>query len=171
MVKKIIKIITGILGIVLILFLVFHNLTSFVETTNRLKEIFNINELKNFFEIYNENSKVIYNESINEIVEAIEGFIESIEETANKSYEELLAEFLADALDFGFNFIIYFCNYGLNGILVAYLLLHENINGIQPDIKTSPFAGIYISISKFISNIKSLSSVVYIYISSYKFIF
>ena len=154
MVKKIIKISLVILGIGLALFLVLHNLCSFVETTNRFKEIFNINELKNFFEMYNETSTAIYDESINEIIGAVEGVIDSFEETVDKPFDELLLDLLEDTLDFGFNFIIYFCNYGLNGILVAYLLLHENINGTQLEIRTSPLAGIYLTISKTISKIK-----------------
>lgn len=67
------------------------------ELDQAAKEIFNFNELKNFFEVYNEK---------------------------------------------------------YNGILVAYLLLHENINGTQLEIRTSPFAGIYLTISKTISKIK-----------------
>ena len=87
MVKKIIKIIFVVLGIGLFLFLILHNIYSFVETTNRLKEILNPFELKNFFEIYNEESKVIYEESIKEITEAIESTIDSFEQTVNKPFE------------------------------------------------------------------------------------
>jgi hypothetical protein len=47
-------------------------------------------------------------------------------------------------MDFSLNFIIYFCNYGLNGIFIAYILLQENINGTQLTIKTSPLAGLYL---------------------------
>lgn len=153
MVKKIINISLVVLGLGLILFLILHNLYSFVDTTNRLKEILNPFELKNFFEIYNETSTVIYEESIKEITKAIEGAIESIQEATNKPFEEILLDFLEGALDFGFNFIIYFCNYGLNGIMITYILLHENINGTQISIKTSPLAGIYLTISKTLSSV------------------
>ena len=155
MVKKIIKIIFVVLGIGLFLFLILHNIYSFVETTNRLKEILNPFELKNFFEIYNEESKVIYEESIKEITEAIESTIDSFEQTVNKPFEEVFLELLESLLDFGFDFIIYFCNYGLNGLLVAYILLHENITGTQTIIKTSPLAGLYLTISRIITTIKN----------------
>lgn len=153
MVKKIIKIILVVLGIGLFLFLILHNIYSFVETTNRLKEILNPLELKNFFEIYNEESKVIYEESIKEITEAIESTIDSFQETVNKPFEEVFIELLESLLDFGFDFIIYFCNYGLNGLLIAYILLHENITGTQLTIKTSPLAGLYLTITKILTSI------------------
>ena len=155
MVKKIIKIILVVLGIGLFLFLILHNIYSFVETTNRLKEILNPLELKNFFEIYNEESKVIYEESIKEITEAIESTIDSFQQTVNKPFEEIFIELVESFFDFGFDFIIYFCNYGLNGLLIAYILLHENITGTQTTIKTSPLAGLYLTISKILTIIKN----------------
>ena len=155
MVKKIIKISLVILGIGLALFLVLHNLYSFVETTNRFKEIFNINELKNFFEIYNETSTAIYDESINEIIGAVEGVIDSFEETVDKPFDELLLDLLANTLDFGFNFIIYFCNYGLNALLISYIFFHETISGTQEDIKTSKFTYIYYSIIRTLEFIRN----------------
>ena len=71
MVKKILKIIALVLGIGLLLFLVLNNIDSFIHTTNRLKEIFNSTELKNFFQIYNEKSTVILDESIKEITDFV----------------------------------------------------------------------------------------------------
>ena len=155
MVKKIIKIALILLGIGLTLFLIVLNLNSFIETTNRFCEIADISNLKNFFEVYNDNSTVIYDESIKEIEEAINTFIESVETTMDRPFEDILLEFLANALDFGFNFIIYFCNYGLNGILISYILLHEIMSGTQITVKTSPLAGLFISLSNFITTIKN----------------
>ena len=155
MAKKIIKITLILLGIGLTLFLIVLNFNSFIETTNRFCEIADISNLKNFFEVYNDKSTVIYDESIKEIEEAVSGFIESIETTIDKPFEEILLEFLADALDFGLNFIIYFCNYGLNGILISYIFFHEVMSGTQITIKTSPLAGLYIKINNFLATIKN----------------
>ena len=88
MVKKILKIIALVLGIGLLLFLVLNNIDSFIHTTNRLKEIFNSTELKNFFQIYNEKSTVILDESIKEITEAVGSVIDSFEQTSKLSFEE-----------------------------------------------------------------------------------
>ena len=65
----------------------------------------------------------------------------------------MFIELLESLLDFGFDFIIYFCNYGLNGLLIAYILLHENITGTQLTIKTSPLAGLYLTITKILTSI------------------
>ena len=154
MVKKILKIIALVLGIGLILFLVLNNIDSFIHTTNRLKEIFNSTELKNFFQIYNEKSTVILDESIKEITEAVGSVIDSFEQTSKLSFEELLKQLLSNLLDFGFNFFIYFCNYGLNAILISYIMLHETFNGEQLHIKTSPLALFWVKINNFIDIIK-----------------
>ena len=110
MVRKIILSILGTLGIGFLLFLVFQNLDSFVETTKRLSEVLKIDNLKNFFEVYNESSIVIYDESIKEIEGAVNDVIDSFQQTTQRPFEEILAEFLLNALDFGLDFFIYFCN-------------------------------------------------------------
>ena len=155
MVKKIIKIILCVLGIGLLLFLVLNNLDSFVATTNRLSDILKIDSLKNFFEVYNESSTQIYDESIKEIEGAVNGVIDSFNQVSQKPFEELLAEFLYNLLDFGLDFFIYFCNYGLNAILIAYILLHETFAGEQLNIKTSPLAYFYIKINNLLNTIKN----------------
>lgn len=154
MVKKILKIIALVLGIGLLLFLVLNNIDSFIHTTNRLKEIFNSTELKNFFQLYNEKSTVILDESIKEITEAVGSVIDSFEQTSKLSFEELLQEFLSNLLDFGFDFFIYFCNYGLNAILISYIMLHETFNGEQLSIKTSPLAHVYLLFNNLILKLK-----------------
>ena len=155
MVRKIILSILGTLGIGILLFLVFQNLDSFVATTNRLSDILKIDSLKNFFEVYNESSTQIYEESIKEIEGAVNGVIDSFNQVSQKPFEELLAEFLYNLLDFGLDFFIYFCNYGLNAILIAYILLHETFAGEQLNIKTSPLAYFYIKINNLLNNFKN----------------
>ena len=155
MVKKIIKFILCVLGIGLLLFLVLNNLDSFVATTNRLSDILKIDSLKNFFEVYNESSTQIYDESIKEIEGAVNGVIDSFNQVSQKPFEELLAEFLYNLLDFGFDFFIYFCNYGLNAILIVYILLHETFAGEQLRIKTSPLAYLWIRFNNLLNMIKN----------------
>ena len=147
MVRKIILTILGTLGIGILLFLVFQNLDSFVATTKRLSEVLKIDSLKNFFELYNESSTIIYDESIKEIEGAVNDVIDSFQATTQKPFEEILAEFLLNALDFGLDFFIYFCNYGLNAILITYIMLRETFAGEQITIKTSPLAFFWIKLN------------------------
>ena len=155
MVRKIILSILGTLGIGFLLFLVFQNLDSFVETTKRLSEVLKIDNLKNFFEVYNESSSVIYDESIKEIEGAVNDVIDSFQATTQRPFEEILAEFLLNALDFGLDFFIYFCNYGLNAILITYIMLHETFAGEQINIKTSPLTFLWIKLNNLIDSIKN----------------
>ena len=87
MVRKIIKYLLVVLGIGLLLFLVLHNLDSFVASTHRLGEILKIDSLKNWFEVYNEKNTVIYDESIKEIEENVNTFIENIQSFSSQSLE------------------------------------------------------------------------------------
>ena len=155
MVRKIIITILGTLGIGILLFLVFQNLDSFVETTKRLSEVLKIDSLKNFFELYNESSTHIYDESIKEIEGAVNDVIDSFQQTTQRPFEEILAEFLLNALDFGLDFFIYFCNYGLNAILVSYIMLHETFAGEQPNIRTSPLAFFWMRLNNLIDIIRN----------------
>ena len=148
MVKRIILTIYGILGVGVILLLVFLNIDSFVASTNRLSEILKIDSLKNFFEVYNENSDIIFEESMDEIGQAIDGAIEHLEEITNKPFGEIVSDMLINALDFSFNFFIYFCNYGLNGIFLAYMMLHETFTGEHLEIRTTPLAYLVIKLDQ-----------------------
>ena len=69
MVKKVIITISVMLGVGVILLLILQNKDSFIETTSRLSQVLKIDNLKNFFELYNESNNVIYSESINESLE------------------------------------------------------------------------------------------------------
>ena len=114
-----------------------------------------IDSLKNFFEVYNESSSVIYDESIKEIEGAVNDVIDSFQATTQRPFEEILAEFLLNALDFGLDFFIYFCNYGLNAILITYIMLHETFAGEQINIKTSPLTFLWIKLNNLIDSIKN----------------
>ena len=153
---KALKITLITLGIGLFLFLVYIYRNSFINTTNRLSDILDLEHLKNFIERYNSKSNVIYDESIKEIEGAITGTIDSIIETTNKPFDEILADFLLNLLEFTSNVLIYFCNYGINAIMLVYMLFHETILGTQISIKTSPLASFYLLMSKSLDKLKSL---------------
>lgn len=117
-------------------------------------DIFKAQELKSYFEVFNESSNNIYNESITEITDKVESIINSFKNTTNISFKELLTKILDNIIDFTFNFIIYFCNYGINIILIAYIILHETITGCSLSLKTTPMARFFIRLDKIIDSIK-----------------
>ncbi len=155
MVLKISKIACGILGVAVILLLVFLNINDFIDTTNRLKDILDYNNLKNWFDVYNESHNAKYQESINKITTTVDGVINSFSSSEIKPIEEILTNLLITLLDFSFNFIIYFCNYGVNIILIAYMILKDTIIGTQEKIRTSKPAQVFIIISKTITKLKT----------------
>lgn len=144
--KKIIISIVVMLEVGFCLFLVLTNTNSFITSTNRLLELSNIPNIKNYFQISNDNSNVIYNEVINDISDKIDTISSNINIFFNRPFGDIMLDIIDNALTFVFNFIIYFCNYGLTIILVLYLFLHETFNGTQLDIRTTPLAYFYIKV-------------------------
>ncbi len=136
------------LGVGLLLFLVLSNLESFKTTSIRLTDIWKAHPLLNFFEDYNNKSTTIYDESVKEIEDFVEGVVTEFNEVTNTSLKDHLLQFLKSFLDFSFNFLIYFCNYGINILLIFYICLHETFAGTQLEIKVSLFAKIYLKIDK-----------------------
>lgn len=135
------------LGIGLCLFLVLTNLNSFATSWNRFTDIWKASRLQSFFEVYNEKSVTIYNESVNEIGEFIGNTVDEFDRIRNTDLKELALNFLNSFLDFTFNLFMYICNYGLNIFLIFYITLHETFTGTQLKIKTSPLARFYLKIS------------------------
>ena len=119
--KKINKIIFWIyigLGLGLILTLVLLNIKSFVNTSIRFSDIWKAQPLRTFFEVYNDNSEVIYTESLNEIESFLNGVGDDIIELKERGMKDIILTFLSNFFDFIFNLFIYFCNYGLNLVLI-----------------------------------------------------
>lgn len=135
------------LGIGLSIFLVLTNLNSFITSWNRFTDIWKASRLESFFEVYNNKSKTIYDESIAEIGTNIGNTIDYFENLKNTSLKDTLLNFLNNLLNFTFNLFIYICNYGLNIFLIFYITLHETFTGTQLKIKTSPLARFYLKIS------------------------
>lgn len=144
------------LGIGLSIFLVLTNLNSFITSWNRFTDIWKASRLESFFEVYNNKSKTIYDESISEIGTNIGNTIDYFENLKNTSFKDTLLNFLNNLLDFTFNLFIYICNYGLNIFLIFYIGLHETFAGTQLNVKTSPLASLYIKIDKLLAKTKEL---------------
>ena len=152
---KALKIILIILGVGILLLLVFLNIESFKASSIRLCDIGKIDSLRNYFEVYNEKSSSIYDGSINEIGSWINDVINEFNDITSKSPMEYFASFLSGLLDFLFNFLMYFCNIGVNILLICYIFMHETFAGTQENIKTSPLATFYIAVSKTIDIAKN----------------
>lgn len=142
------------LGLGLILILVLLNKESFVNTTKRFSDIWKAHPLKSFFEVYNDKSEVIYNESVAEIENFVEEVSEEITNAKEIDYKELFFTFLSNFFDFLFDLFIYFCNYGLNLLLLVFIFLHETFAGTKETIKTSPMAYLYLKVDKSIFSAK-----------------
>ena len=96
--------------------LIIINIDRFINVTNRLTTIKDINNLNNIFQIYNNNKTSIYNEHLSEVKEGINSFFNTLNKEFN--LKEFLGNLFINCLRFLTNFLIYFCNYGLNLILI-----------------------------------------------------
>lgn len=148
------KIICITLGVGIFLLLVFFHLTTFIDTTHRLLDLKDLSSLKNYFEIYNTSSTIIYDESIKEIEDSITDVIDKVQATTNKPLSQVLLDCLSNLLDFTLNFLIYFCNFGINILFITWLTLHKTLNGTQPTIKTTSLAKLYIKVHTLLDKIK-----------------
>lgn len=153
--KKIIISLEILLGVGAILLLIIFNLDYFVSTTKRLSEVLEIDSLKSWFEVYNDNNNLIYQEAVDEINQHVDQTIEHITNSIDKPFSEVLMDALFSGLDFLFNFIIYFCNYGVNALMIAYIFFHETFEGEQENIKISPLATGFYSVGKLIERLRN----------------
>lgn len=140
--------IVGIVGIII------YNIPSFKTSTNRLLDLKDLSTLKNYFEIYNTKSAIIYDESIKEIEGTITDVINKVQSNTNKPISEIILNLLSNLLDFTFNFLIYFCNFGINILFITWLTFHETLNGTHLTIRTSPLATLYIKIHIILDKLK-----------------
>ncbi len=154
MVKKIILILSILLGVGVFLLLVVYNLPSFTTSTNRLLDLKDLSTIKNYFEIYNTHSTIIYDESIKEIEGVVTDIIDKVQATSKKPISEIILNLLSNLLDFTLNFLIYFCNFGINLLFITWLTFHETLNGTHLTIRTTPLATLYIKIHTLIDKLK-----------------
>lgn len=142
--KKIALIGLIVVGLGLSLALLFLNLDSFKDTTKRFQDIFDITNLKTFFDNYIKSNEVTY---------------QQFEETCADKYNQVVDWFSNLKFDeenwitvfqnvgnFIYTFLMYVLNIGLNVVLVLFIFIRESIYGTQLKIKTSKPALILIRI-------------------------
>ena len=114
--KKIILISFEVLFLGLCLFIVLQSTSLFTYATDRAKTIIDLQNVKAFFELTSDD---IFYEYIYELYENVLRIFRYIIELDIEKILTLLWDFILD-------FIIYFCNFGLNIILVISIILHES---------------------------------------------
>ena len=134
MVKKIIKNSFEVLFLGLCLFIVLQSTSLFIYATDRAVTIIDIEKVKAFFELTSEEKFTGY---LYEIYEEIYRFFKYISSLDIEKILTLLWDFILD-------FIIYFCNFGLNILLVIVIILHETFTKEEAEIKTSNGAKFYL---------------------------
>ncbi len=153
MVKKIINILVILTVIVLMTILLVTNYKTYQSSTNRLLEIFDINNLQNYFEIYILKKSNVYQEEISEIIKAVEKIIERIQN--RPALDELFLNFFSNSVIIIFNIMNYFMNIGINFLIIMTIYYNETFNGTNLKIKYSKSAFVFLKISKTITFIKT----------------
>ena len=139
--KKIILISFEVLFISLCLFLVLQSTSLFIYATDRAKTIIDIQNVKAFFEV--ESNDILAAKYLQEIIDEINlviNFILDIDITIIDKIAKVLETLWNILLDL----IIYFCNFGLNIVLIIGIILHETFTKEEPEIKTSNGAKAYL---------------------------
>lgn len=159
--KDVLKVVYGLLVIAVMIFLVVQNIDSFISTTQRLKEVFNIKEVKCFFELKIDNSNIVYEEVVGEVTDTIKDTISSVTESVEQSQDkEKLLEKLkilgTNLLDFLYEFMIYFANIGLNIVIILFIYFHETFSATKEEIKRTKAANIYLLIVGTVSKVLHL---------------
>lgn len=124
----------------LCLWIVLQSTSLFISTTDRLQTIIDIENVKTFFEIYDEGKLQEYS------YEILNKFLSMFDYIFSKdiSFWEKIVDLLLKLLDFISDLIINFCNIGLNIVLVIAIILHEEFIKIVPDIKYTGPAKVYL---------------------------
>lgn len=138
--KKIALISFEVLFLGLCLYLVLQSTSLFIYATDRAKTIIDITNVKAFFELTSDEIATQYlQEIINEISKVID-FICDLDITILEKLGKILEMLWNILLDL----IIYFCNFGLNIVLIIGIILHETFTKEEEEIKTSKGAKIYL---------------------------
>ena len=134
MVKKIIKTSFEVLFLGLCLFIVLQSTYLFAYVTDRALTIIDIENVKAFFELTNEETFTGYIYEIYEKIYRLFQYISKLD----------IEKILTHLWDLVLNFIIYFCNFGLNILLIIVIILHETFSKEEDEIKTSNGAKFYL---------------------------
>ena len=124
--RKLITILYVALVLSVMIILVLLNKESFKETTKRFMEVFNITNVKCFFEAYLENSNIVYEEVVDEVTTTI---VNGTQDIINNftSTEPLLDRFLNFLSNFMIllcDFVVNFANIGMNVFMLLFIYFH-----------------------------------------------
>lgn len=153
--KKILIYIYVALVISVMIFLVLLNLESFIETTKRFMEVFNITNVKCFFEAYLENSNIVYEEIVDEVTTAIvDGTKNLINNfTSNESLLDRFLNFLSNFMILLCDFVINFANIGMNALMLLFIYFNETFTTTHLNTKKTLGAKIYLFIFSIIKKV------------------
>lgn len=138
--KKIALISFEVLFLGLCLWIVLQSTSLFIYATDRAITIIDFENVRAFFELTNDEILMGY---LWEIYEKISGIIKYIFDLDISIFKKVVR--LLEALwNFLLDFIIYFCNFGLNIVLIIGIILHETFTKEELEIKTTKGAKVYL---------------------------
>lgn len=157
-----------IVGLGISLSLLFLNLESFIDTTIRFQDIFDITNLKTCFDNYLIDNTKTYQDFENTCTETFNNISNYFASFNEESFMQILSN-IFNAL---YIILMYVLNVGLNVIVILFIFIRESIYGTQYKIKTTKFALILIKIRQFIiflfNKIKSFLKLILQLLKKYK---
>lgn len=153
--KKLIIYLYVALVLSLVIILVLLNKESFKDTTKRFMEVFNITNVKCFFEAHLDKTNIIYEEIIDEVTSNIAEGITNIANTFNQSepFLDRLLNLISNLMMALCDFLIIFANIGLNILMVLFICLNETFTSTHLEPKKTLGAKIYLFIFNIIKRI------------------
>ncbi len=153
--KKLIIYLYVALVLSLVIILVLLNKESFKDTTKRFMEVFNITNVKCFFEAHLDKTNIFYEEIIDEVTYNIAEGITNIANTFNQSepFLDRLLNLISNLMMALCDFLIIFANIGLNILMVLFIYLNETFTSTHLEPKKTLGAKIYLFIFNFIKRI------------------
>ena len=153
--KKLITIIYVSLVLSVMIILVILNKNSFIETSKRFMEVFNITNVKCFFEAHLENSSIIYEEIVAEATSNFAEWINSIINTFTNTepFLDRLLNLISNIMIVLCDFIIIFANIGMNIFMILFIYFNETFTSTHLEIKKTLPAKIYLFIFHIIKRI------------------
>ena len=153
--RKVLTIFYVALVLSVMIILVLLNIESFKETTKRFMEVFNITNVKCFFEAYLDKSNIVYEEIVGEVTDVIVDNTQSIINNFT-STEPILDRFLNSLSNFMIllcDFVINFANIGMNALMLLFIYFNETFTTTHLNIKKTLGAKIYLFIFNIIKKI------------------
>ncbi len=172
--KKVLFIIYVVLGVSAMILLAYHNRNSFIETTNRFKEVFKFTEVKCFFELSLDNSNIMFDDIVDSVTTDVVDFYYSIKDSVSlqESFWDSFLNSLNTFSNILCDFLIYFCNIGLNIFLILLIYFKETFNAEKNKIRMTRSAKIFQvicdTIKLIIGNVVKLFKNIFKIIKKYK---